>query len=211
MAEVKIYTSRNCGWAVRNYASLLEKGIEFDTIPAADGSGIKTNEFLSTTPIRMTPVLVHGETCVFESVLINEYINDEFPNPPLLPADPAGRIEARKWIHFGESRLLNTLTMIGRLADSQAQRTAIGDFNADISWLDANVLRNDWHGPYLFGELFSLTDIAFFTVFETLRQVEDTLGTKIAASRPSIEMWQRNIAERPSIQQAVQIRKRLSF
>jgi glutathione S-transferase len=211
MAEVKIYTSRNCGWAVRNYASLLEKGVEFDTIPAVDGSGIKTDEFLSTTPFRMTPVLVHGETCVFESALINEYINDEFPNPPLLPADPAGRIEARKWIHFGESRILSTLTLIARLDDIQAQRVAIGELGAGISWFDANVLRDEWRGPYLFGEMFSLTDIAFHTVFETLRKMEEMLGATIVASHPSMDLWQHNIAERPSIRQAVQIRERLSF
>jgi glutathione S-transferase len=189
----------------------LEKGIKFDTVPAVDGNGIKTNEFLATTPFRMTPVLVHGETCVFESTLINEYINDRFPDPPLLPADPAGRIEAHKWIHFAESRLLSTLSKIARSADSRARRAAIDGFNADISWLDANVLGDDWHGPYLLGDLFSLVDIAFFTVFETVRQLEKTLETTIAVLQPSVEMWRDNIAERSSIQQAVQIQERISY
>jgi glutathione S-transferase len=189
----------------------LEKGIKFDTVPAVDGNGIKTNEFLASTPFRMTPVLVHGETCVFESTLINEYINDKFPDPPLLPADPAGRIEAHKWIHFGESRLLSALRKIASSADSQAQRAAIDEFNADMSWFDTHVLRGDWHGPYLFGDLFSLADIAFFTVFETVRQLEDKLEMTIAEFQPSVEMWQYNIAERPSIQQAVQIQERISF
>ena len=211
MADIRIFTSRSCGWAVRNYASLLEKSIKFDTVPAVDGNGIKTSEFLATTPFRMTPVLVHGETCVFESTLINEYINDKFPDPPLLPADPAGRIEVRKWIHFAESRLLSTLAKVTRSANSQAQRSAIDEFNADISWFDTNVLRDDWRGPYLFGDLFSLADIAFFTVFETVRQMEDTLGTTIAEFQPSVEVWQYNIADRPSIQQAVQIQERISF
>lgn len=211
MTNIRIFTSRSCGWAVRNYASLLEKGIKFDTVPAVDGSGNKIDEFIAATPFRMTPVLVHGETCVFESTIINQYINDRFPDPPLLPADPAGRIEAYKWIHFGESRLLSALAEIARLANSNAQRAAIDEFNADMRWFDTHVLRDDWHGPYLFGDLFSLADIAFYTVFETVRQLEDTLETTIAEFQPSVEMWQHNIAERPSIQQAVQIQERISF
>jgi glutathione S-transferase len=211
VADVRIFTSRTCGWAVRNYASLLEKGVKFDTVPAVDGNGVKTNEFLAITPFRMTPVLVHGETCVFESTLINEYIDDRFPDPPLLPADPVGRIEAHKWIHFAESRLLSTLAKIAKSADSQARRAAIDEFDADIRWFDGNVLGKDWHGPYLLGDLFSLADIAFFTVFETVRQLEESLEMTIAEYQPSIEMWQRNIAGRPSIQQAVQIQERISF
>lgn len=211
MADIRIFTSRSCGWAVRNYASLLEKGIEFDTVTAVDGSGNKTDEFIAATPLRLTPVLAHGETRVFESTIINEYVNDRFPDPPLLPADPAGRVEARKWIHFSESRLLSTLRKIARSDDSLTQQSDIDRFNADMNWLDANVLGDDWHGPYLFGELFSLTDIAFSTVFETVRSMENSLDISIANFRPSIEVWQRNIGTRPSIQQAIQIRERISF
>ena len=94
---------------------------------------------------------------------------------------------------------------------SQAQCAAIDIFNADMNWFEENVLRDDWHGPYLFGDLFSLTDIAFFTVFQTVRETENALDKTIAAFQPSVEMWQHNIAERPSIQQAVQIQERISF
>lgn len=211
MAEVKIFTSSSCGWATRNYASLFEKGIEFDTVPAVDGHGLKTDEFLAATPFGMTPVLVHGETCVFESTLINEFINDAFEDPPLLPANPAGRVEARKWIHFGESRLLSTLTKIARSDDSLTQQSDIDSFNADMNWLDSNVLGDDWHGPYLFGELFSLTDIAFFTVFETVREMETSLGKKFATFPPRIQEWLRNIAGRSSIKQAVQTQQQIPF
>jgi len=211
VADIRILTSRNCGWAVRNYALLLEKGIEFDTVPAVDSDGNKTDEFVAATPFLMTPVLAHGENHVFESTIINEYINDRFPVPPLLPAEPAGRAEAHKWIYFSESRLLSGLTKIAKSDDSPTRRDAIDQFNADMNWLDANVLGEDWRGPYLFGDLFSLVDIAFFTVFETVRSVESLLNIPVAKFRPSIEAWQHNIEERPSIQRAVQIRKRISF
>jgi len=190
---------------------LLEKGIEFDTVPAVDSDGKKTDEFVAATPFLMTPVLAHGQNYVFESTIINEYINDRFPDPPLLPADPSGRVEVRKCVHFCEARLSKTLTKIATSDDTPTRRDTIDQFNADMNWLEKNVLGDDWRGPYLFGDLFSLADIAFFTVFETVRSVESLLEIPIAKFRPSIEVWQHNIAERPSIQQAVQIQERMSF
>ena len=77
MAEVTIYTSRTCGWAVRNYAALVEKGIEFDTVPAKGDDGEKLTAFLALTPYGKTPVLTYEGTAVFESSLINEFINDQ--------------------------------------------------------------------------------------------------------------------------------------
>ncbi len=211
MAEVRIFTSRSCGWATRNYASLLEKGVDFDTVAAVDKHGLKKEEFLAATPFGMTPVLVHGTVRVFESLLINEYVNDEFPNPPLLPADPAGRIEARKWICFCELRLLNALTVIVRSVDSCTQQAAIEGFNADMNWFANHVLTADWRGPYFFGDLFSLLDIAFCTLFQTTRSTEEVLGRVFTGFQAPLETWRDNIAERPSIQQAIRIQERIPF
>ncbi len=211
MARVKIFTSNGCGWAVRNYAALLEKGIAFKTVPAVDRHGTKTDEFLAATPYGMTPVLVDDDTCVFESTLINEYIDDEYPLPPLLPAEPVDRVAARKWIHFCESRLFPALTRISRADCLSKRQVAIDGLKADIDWFDENALRHDWRGPYFFGDLFSLLDIAFFTVFDTMQQLEGELGVVFAKLPASVETWQNNIIERPSIQEANRLRKQIPF
>lgn len=211
MPEVRLFTSSRCGWAVRNYAAMLEKNVEFLPVPAVDAAGIKTSEFLARSPFGTTPVLVHGKTSVFESTLINEYIDDRFPDPPLLPADPPARIEARKWIHFCESRLLPVLTKVAKSATSSARYAAAAEFDADIAWFDRSVLGNHWQGPYLFGDRFSLTDITFFTVFLTVEQVEEMLGSTFRTFRPAMRAWSHNIAERPSIREAVRIQERIPF
>ena len=167
MADVKIFTSRNCGWAVRNYASLLEKGVEFDTVCARDAAGDRTAEFIEATPFLKTPVLIHGDTSVFESTLINLYIDDCFPQPPLLPDKPSDRIEAHKWIHFAEARLMRELSDVANAACPDARRSAVAQLGATLDWFAENVLGEEWPGPYFFGEQFSLVDIAFSTVFRT--------------------------------------------
>ncbi len=211
MADVKIFTSKTCGWAVRNYASLLEKGVEFDTVCPHDARGNKTAEFSAVTPFRKTPVLIHGKTSVFESTLINVYIDDRFPDPPLLPDNPADRIEAHKWIHFAEAGLMTTLSAIASAGELCERRARIQELADDLHWFVDHAMGNDWVGPYFFGDVFSLTDIAFFTVFRTLRQIEEELQTTIAALPPSIASWERNIMARPSLRQAVDIQEDMPF
>jgi len=211
MADVTIYTSRTCGWAVRNYAALIEKGIQFDTVPARDSDGVKLDKFLTLSPYGKTPVLSFGDTAVFESRLINEFIDEQFSSPSLMPSDPAGRCEARKWIHFCENRLLPTLTEIARANDANTRARAIESFSEDINWLSENVLSRRWKGPYFFGDRFSLVDLVFFTLFRTARDIEITLNIKLPMTDPSIRAWSESVLSRPSLQQAVQIQEDLEF
>ncbi len=211
MASVKIFTSRSCGWAVRNYVSLLEKGVEFDTVCARDEDGNRTAEFVAATPFLKTPVLVHGDTSVFESTLINLYIDDCFPQPPLLPDNPSDRIEAHKWIHFAEVGLMQELSAVATAACPQERDTAIGELGTSLDWFAAKVLREEWVGPYFFGEQFSLVDIAFSTVFRTLRQIEVQLSKPLVELAPSLIEWERSILARPSIQRAADIQEHIAF
>jgi glutathione S-transferase len=209
--NVKIFTSRTCGWAVRNYAALLEKGVEFDMVCARDATGNRSAEFVEATPFLKTPVLVHGDTRVFESTLINLYIDDCFPWPPLLPDNPSDRIEAHKWIHFSEARLMRELSEAATAMCPDTRRAAITQLGADLDWFGAKVLREEWVGPYFFGEQFSLVDIAFSTVFRTLRQIEVELLLTLTEFQPSLVKWERSIQTRPSIQQAVDIQEHIDF
>ena len=211
MDSVKIFTSRTCGWAVRNYAALLEKGIEFDTVRARDAAGNRTAEFAEKTPFLKTPVLVHGDTSVFESTLINLYIDDRFPDPPLLPDDPSERIEAHKWMHFAETRLMRKLSDVATATSPETRRTAVEQLTKDLGWFADKVLGGEYEGPYYFGEQFSLIDIVFSTVFRTLRQIETGLAMRFLELHPSLIRWEQNILARPSIQKAVDIQEHIDF
>lgn len=211
MADIRIFTGRNCGWAVRNYAALIEKGIEFDTIPTFDQSGKKSPRFLAGTPYGMTPVLLHRDIAVFESTLINDYIDDSFPKPPLMPSDPRGRIEARKWIHFCEFTLFSTLKKVARTEKNEGQNGATASFRADLGWFCDNALKNNWQGPYFFGAQFSLLDIVFHTLFESARQIQKSYDERVAVSQNALQEWRSNINARPSIKKALKIQEQLPF
>lgn len=235
MPSIKLFTGRNCGWAVRNYAALIEKGIYFDTVSSLRSDNGKNNgstsdnvvvnnaesqkcpEFLEASPYGKTPVLVHGDVTVFESTLINEYLDECFPTPPLMPPDPAGRIEVRKWIHYCETALLPSLTDVATAKTDADHKQARATYKTKLTWFVDKVLTNNWRGPYFAGEQFTLVDIAFHTLFRTTDEVEHLRPTDAAgdwamdiASDP-FDQWRDNIFSRSSIKQALEIQRQMPF
>jgi len=97
----------------------LHKGDQFD--PA----------YLKLNPNAVVPTLVDGDRVVIESTVINEYLDDIFPEPRLSPAEPYGRARMRLWTRQEESvhEEINTLTIAlifrpGELARPEAEREA---------------------------------------------------------------------------------------
>ena len=211
MAEVLIYTSRNCGWAVRNYAALIEKGVDFDAVPAKDDDGNKLDEFLALTPYGKTPVLSDDDVAVFESHLINEYIEEQYPDPPLLPRDPASRSVARKWTHYCEHSLLPALSTMAGAPDALTRGSAVDRFTERLEWFATNGMPERWLGPYYFGERFSLLDLVFATLFQTMREIEQTLPINLPLQNDVMERWAENVLARPSLSSALAVRDGLEF
>ena len=70
-------------------------------------------EFVNINPSGQVPVLVHDGKIVTESTVINEYLDDVFPDPPLRPADPYLRARMRIWSKFVDEYFCPALSMIG--------------------------------------------------------------------------------------------------
>ena len=81
--------------------TLVEKGLTWD---ARKVDLFKTEQYdpdyLKLNPKGVVPTLVHDGTPIIESTLICEYIDETFPDPPLMPKDPAARTRMRLWSKF---------------------------------------------------------------------------------------------------------------
>jgi glutathione S-transferase len=64
-----------------------------------------TAEYLTLNPNGVVPTLVHDGTPIHESTIINEYLDDVFPDVPLMPADRVERARARFWVKFEDDVL----------------------------------------------------------------------------------------------------------
>ena len=93
---------------------LKEKGLDFVShrLNARDFEHLSA-QFLAINPDGQVPVLVHDGKVVTESTVINEYLEDVFPEPPLRPADPLERARMRIWTKFVDEYFCPALTVIG--------------------------------------------------------------------------------------------------
>src|SRR5258708_18723694 len=105
VVAVKLISHKLCPYVQRAVIALTEKGVEFERIDIdlAD----KPNWFLKLSPLGKTPVLLVGDTAIFESAVILEYLEETQPKP-LHPANALTRAEHRGWIEFG-STILNDI------------------------------------------------------------------------------------------------------
>ena len=102
MLEVEVISSSTCPFVQRTRMVLLEKQIQF-TLTEIDLDN-KPDGFTEISPYGKVPVVRHGKTVIFESAIINEYIEEVFPDRPLLPDTPEGRAQAKIWIDFANVR-----------------------------------------------------------------------------------------------------------
>ena len=77
---------------------LAEKGLEWESRHLDLRAGEHQQEwYIKLNPRAVVPTLIDGDIAVPESNVINEYIDERFPDPPLKPADPPGRAKMRLW------------------------------------------------------------------------------------------------------------------
>ena len=91
-----LYDHPLSSYAQKVKIALREKGVAFEAkLPDSFGTGRQDDEFFAANPRSEVPVLIDGETKIFDSTIILEYVEERWPEPPLLPKDPASRAFAR--------------------------------------------------------------------------------------------------------------------
>ncbi|MBK80749.1 MAG: glutathione S-transferase [Gammaproteobacteria bacterium] len=161
MAEVVVYDHPLSPYGQKVKIALLEKGVDFDApLPTNIGSGSTDGEFARVSPRGEVPALVHGETAVFESSVILDYIEDTWPEPALLPASPAERARVRmlenvidthfEAITWGLSEIVNFGRAEGDLAASMLARGG-EQLAAWFAWLETRLGDRPWFNGAAFG------------------------------------------------------------
>jgi glutathione S-transferase len=178
--------------------ALHEKGLAYERITLnLARKDQKRPEFLKLNPYGKVPVIDDGGRVLFESCIINEYLDEKYPAPPLMPKDPYRRGRGRVLIDYALNYLHEPYWALrGEMLKPQTER------NADILEDTRRTLRDRLRyledaladKPYFLGE-FSLCDIALAPRF--LRM--ETYGALPASELPRLGAWLKQIKERPSV------------
>jgi maleylpyruvate isomerase len=128
---VKIYTYWRSQAAFRVRIAMNLKGLKHeDVFINLDRGEQYKPEYKATNPQAVVPTLFDGDAKLFQSVAILEYLEEKYPKPPILPADPLARAWVRGFalINVADShplivpRIRNYLTDV--LKVDEAARTA---------------------------------------------------------------------------------------
>lgn len=113
-----LYSGTTDPFSQRCRIVLYEKGMDFQIIDVDVFN--KPEDLMIMNPYNMVPVLVERDLVLYESNIINEYIDERFPHPQLMPADPVMRARARLFLHRFESEMFCHIAAL----ESGVQKTA---------------------------------------------------------------------------------------
>ena len=123
MSQIKLFSARACPFAHRTRLVLAEKSIPFELIEI--DLQYKPAWFdAKLSGYGKVPALEHAGQHIWESAIVNEYIEEVFPEPRLLPAEPAQRAAARIWIDYANTRFAPAFGRLLRATNSAEEGAA---------------------------------------------------------------------------------------
>ena len=187
---ITLYNAARCPYAARARIVLAEKGLEVETVEI-DLSD-RPAWLYDKNPAGRVPVIEEdGGEPLPESVVIMEFLEERYPEPALLPADPADRALARLWI-FRHDDFAKPYYALRRGEDGAEER-----FAEQLAKLDAALDRQPW----LTGAEYGLADIAYVP---WVLRARDMLGVSLDGF-PALTSWLGRVEERPAVAREVEV------
>lgn len=177
---------------------LEEKGLAYEVVCVRPGDvWKKAPEILARHPLGKVPYIGDGELTLYDSTVINEYLNDAYPEPALLPEDPIARAQARALENYGDEGVLaKHIPLIWMPWWSPEEKRDQDSMTRGRQGLETDVLpfleSSLGDAGYLCGA-FSLADVPFMAVAMVL-QVD---GMDLAAF-PRCAAYLERLRQRPS-------------
>jgi RNA polymerase-associated protein len=188
-----LYDAPRCPYCARARIMLAEKGIEYEVIEVdlAD----RPQWIYDKNETGRVPVIEEDGWILAESSVILEYLEERYPEPPLLPPDPADRALARMRI-FRHDDFTKPYYALRREEDGAAER-----FDEQLAKLDALLQQQEW----LTGAEYGLADVAYAP---WVLRARDMLGVSLEQFA-ALESWLVRLEERPAIAREVDVVARL--
>ena len=120
-----LYSGPTCPFSHMSRILLNEKGCEFE-IKSVDLGGIVQNEedlaVVRMSPYGELPVLTERDLLLYNVFVVNEYIDERFPHPQLMPAEPVGRARTRLFLHVLERELFPLVRILENTKSTEESR-----------------------------------------------------------------------------------------
>lgn len=198
---IKLYDFLPCPFGQKVRVVLAEKSLSYELVEVdLSRNEQRRPEFLRLNPFGKVPVLIDEDTVVYDSTIINEYLDDEYPDPLVLPRleHSSLRARARMFEDFAD----NSFTpQVGQLMGENAKPEAERDANRlqrirQTVERELDYLNRELQGQHFLAGEFSVADIGFVPRLLVLNE----LGIDAGMNRANVEAWIKRLLDRPSVQ-----------
>ncbi|MGF1762691.1 glutathione S-transferase family protein [Aliivibrio kagoshimensis] len=192
---IELISFNLCPFVQRSVITLKKKGIDFKItyIDLAD----KPDWFLAISPLGKVPVVKYDNEVLFESAVINEFIDEITPNQ-IMPLDPLQKAKDRGWIEFSSQIIMNQymMTVAKNEEDFTSQKKAMID---KLIRLEGTVQE----GGFFNGNEFSLIDAAVAPMFTRLEVIKKHFVHDLLIGLPKLQALSDNLVSQPYVTSSV--------
>jgi glutathione S-transferase len=178
--NLKYYHAEPLANSLKSMIPLVEKGLEFQSVYVDLHKFEQHSEwFVAINPEGQVPVLDHGGVIITHTTVINEYLEDVFPDVPLRPRDPVGAARMRYWNKFVDEHVTNHVSMHGwhRMVGIIARKIDSGEFEKLMENIPLPDQRKKWktaRSGFSEADLANATEKIIYAVDKVEKQLAQT-------------------------------------
>jgi glutathione S-transferase len=199
---MKLYTVPLSNFGNKSVIVAHEKGLKLEIVPPP--GDLKSPEYLAINPLGKIPALQVDGMVIAESEVINEYLEDKFPSPPLLPKDAESRARVRGLTRHHDLYLDPPMRalffqMDPKTRNAEVVKQSLAELDKQLDYLESRI-----GSPWAAGESFSLADCALAPSVWYVGKVAPAFGAGDPfAKRPKIKAWFERVQQRPSVKRVL--------
>jgi glutathione S-transferase len=195
---IKLYDFKSSPNCQRVKIVLAEKNLPYEIVPIdLRAQEQKTPDYLKLNPYGKVPVLTDDDTVLYESCIINEYLEEKYPNPPLMPKQPGKKAKARILVDYGMAHFdapYQKLRMELMKDPKEQNQEVINGAKNELKKLLQRFETEIGDNQYLVGD-FSLVDADLLPRFTRL----EGFGVLPDPSLPRLGKYMERMKARPSV------------
>jgi glutathione S-transferase len=197
LRDITIYSVAACPYAQRTRILLGIKSIEAKLVEL-DLSKKRPDWFLAINPAGKVPAIVHAGKPLNESSVINEYLEETFPDPPMFPADPYQKAFSRILIDYCNNRFTTNMYRLLMEQDVAKRPRIEAAANKDWIWLNDMLMRLGPDQDFPFGQ-FGMAELTYAPFFARYALNEYFWGYTVPKDLPQVERWRRVVLHHDAV------------
>jgi glutathione S-transferase len=201
---MKLYGLNLSNFATKSRIVVYEKGANVEIVEPP--GGMKSPEYLKINPLGKIPALDADGTVIAESEIINEYLEEKFPSPALLPKSPEARAKVRLLTRFHDLYLEPPLRALfphlnPKSRDEKIVNEKLAELQTRLDQLESMIAEP---GSFAAGQDFTLADCALAPTTFFIANILPGFGANAPLEhRPKLAAWWSKVQERASVKKAL--------